>query len=229
MVYLTTYQNTTYQNKTAKTITLHTERLLFFMSVQNLFPSIYRFKPNRATGGGSSYLILHEQGNILIDSPAFTPEHLTAIQNLGGLSYWVFTHRGAIGEVETWLKHLQPQLVIQEQEAYLVNAPVALAFAEDQELVPGVSLIWTPGHSPGSSCVLYEDTLFTGRHLLPDSQGLPRPLRLAKTFHWSRQLRSVAKLLKNYTFSRICPGAAIGLLRGTPAIEDAQTKLRQTQ
>ncbi|WP_287130272.1 hypothetical protein [Candidatus Cyanaurora vandensis] len=192
---------------------------------QYLFKDVYRFKPNRATGGGSSYLIVRAEGNLLIDTPAWHEEHQAALVALGGVTHWIFTHRGGIGEVVPWLKVMQPAMAIHEQEAYLVNGPVAFAFGGDCDWA-GVQLIWTPGHSPGSTCVLWQDILFTGRHLLPDSQGRPRPLQLAKTFHWPRQLRSVAKLL-TVPFNRICPGAAVGLLRGAAAIEDAQIKLQQ--
>jgi glyoxylase-like metal-dependent hydrolase (beta-lactamase superfamily II) len=194
---------------------------------QPIFEQVYRFKPNRATGGGSSYLIQHPAGNILIDSPAFHAEHCTAIDTLGGVQQWIFTHRGGIGEVELWMKHFQPQITIHEQEAFLVNSPNLNTFSQDTELLPDLQILWTPGHSPGSSCVLYRDMLFTGRHLLPNRQGEPSPFRLAKTFHWPRQLRSVEKLLQeSISFSYICPGAGVGLLRGAVAITDAQTKLR---
>ncbi|WP_218082202.1 MBL fold metallo-hydrolase [Anthocerotibacter panamensis] len=195
-------------------------------SPHHLFDTIYRFKPNRATGGGSSYLIVHPQGNVLLDAPAWNEEHVQAIQEMGGVAWWIFTHRGGIGEVERWLTAIVPQIVVHEQEAFLINGPVTRAFRQDTDLLPDVKLIWTPGHSPGSICVLYQGTLFTGRHLLPDSTGLPRPLRLAKTFHWPRQLNSVRKLLEGPQFTRICPGAAVGLLRTAPAIEDAWEKVQ---
>lgn len=194
--------------------------------MQHLFADVYRFKPNRATGGGSSYLITRPEGNVLIDAPAWSEEHNQALQALGGVTHWFFTHRGGIGEVERWFKVMQPQILIHEQEAFLVNAPVAFRFAQDCEIA-GLALVWTPGHSPGSTCLRWRDTLFSGRHILPNSQGQPRPLKLAKTFHWPRQLKSVQKLVVGPEFTRICPGAAVGLLRGAVAIEDAQAQLKQ--
>jgi hypothetical protein len=70
--------------------------------------------------------------------------------------------------------------------------------------------------------------LFSGRHLLPDRDGQPAPLRTAKTFHWSRQLRSVRGILDRFapeTLSYIVPAANTGFLRGKRAIENAYEKL----
>jgi hydroxyacylglutathione hydrolase len=67
-------------------------------------------------------------------------------------------------------------------EAYWSGAPVATAWLEDGDAVPGTGLrvVWTPGHSPGSVCLYDEgsgtlisgDTLFrggVGRTDFPDS------------------------------------------------------------
>jgi len=194
--------------------------------VQQLAERVYRWKPNRATGGGSSYLLRLDQGNVLIDTPAWSEENAQILSDLGGMTYWVLTHRGGIGEVKPWYQHFGPQVALHEQEAFLFDGPVALPFRNDTSLLPGLELVWTPGHSPGSTCIRYADMLFSGRHLLPDSQGRPRPLRLAKTFHWPRQLRSVQKLLSGPPFSSIYPGAAVGLLRGKPRIENGWEQLQ---
>ena len=94
-------------------------------------------------------------------------------------------------------------------------------------LTDTVTAIWTPGHSTGSSCLYWQEhggVLFTGRHLLPDHQGHPTPLRLEKTFHWLRQLQSVARLrdrFSNDTLKYIYPGANTGFLRGKGSIDNA--------
>ncbi|NJM57341.1 MAG: MBL fold metallo-hydrolase, partial [Synechococcales cyanobacterium RU_4_20] len=53
--------------------------------------------------------------------------------------------------------------------------------------------------------------------------------RTAKTFHWERQLRSVAALRDRFspeTLQYLCPGASIGFLRGQYCVADAYEKLR---
>ena len=59
--------------------------------------------------------------------------------------------------------------------------------------------------------------LFTGRHLLPDSQRKLLPLLGEKTFHTGRPVKSVQLLwssLAGQKISAICPGANTGYLRG---------------
>ncbi|MDJ0560403.1 MAG: MBL fold metallo-hydrolase, partial [Microcystis sp. M53599_WE4] len=98
-------------------------------------------------------------------------------------------------------------------------------------LSPTCSCFWTPGHSPGSSCLYWQrhgGVLFTGRHLLPDTKGQPRPLQTAKTFHWPRQLRSQKIILDRFspeTLSYLCPGANTGFLRGRGIIDRAYEKI----
>jgi glyoxylase-like metal-dependent hydrolase (beta-lactamase superfamily II) len=121
--------------------------------------------------------------------------------------------------------------LIQEQEAYLLPGLTRTTFQQEFLLSEATRAIWTPGHSPGSSCLYLSScggVLFSGRHLLSDRQGNPAPLRTAKTFHWKRQIRHVRSLLEQFTpetLNFICPGASIGFLRGKSAIDHAYVKL----
>jgi glyoxylase-like metal-dependent hydrolase (beta-lactamase superfamily II) len=194
---------------------------------------IFALPPNRETLGGTAYFIQQGVENILIDCPAWNEEN-QAFLTTHGVRWLVITHRGGIGKKILALQAaLQCQVVIQEQEAYLIPEVEALTFQQEYELTDRVRILWTPGHSPGSSCVyadLLGGVLFTGRHLLPDRQAHPAPLRTAKTFHWPRQLRAVAALRDRYTpdtLNHICPGASIGYLRGAATIDQAYYKLMQ--
>lgn len=196
-----------------------------------IFEKIYGFSPNRDTLGGTAYLIVENSGNILIDAPPWTETPQQFIQELGGLQWLVITHRGGIGKAREIQNATGCQILCQEQEAYLLPEASVISFAEEFSLTPEITVIWTPGHSPGSSCVYtseYGGVLFSGRHLLPDAQGQPVPLRMAKTFHWPRQIASVRLLLDRFTpetWQWICPGASIGLLRGKLAIAQAYEKI----
>jgi glyoxylase-like metal-dependent hydrolase (beta-lactamase superfamily II) len=194
---------------------------------------IFALPPNRETLGGTAYFLKQAAGNVLIDCPAWNEENQTFLQT-HGVRWLVITHRGGIGKRILALQaSLQCQVVIQEQEAYLIPEIEAQTFQPEYPLCEQIQVIWTPGHSPGSSCVyaaMFGGVLFTGRHLLPDRQGNPAPLRTAKTFHWPRQLRSVAALRDRFTadtLSYICPGASIGYLRGAATIDQAYAKLTQ--
>ncbi|MHC5731848.1 MAG: MBL fold metallo-hydrolase, partial [Nostoc sp.] len=66
------------------------------------------------------------------------------------------------------------------------------------------------------------------RHLVPNQQGEPVPLRTAKTFHWPRQINSFRFLLERFTpetLHYICPGANTGFLRGKRVIDQAYQHL----
>lgn len=193
--------------------------------------TLFAFPPNRDTMGGTAYFILDQidsqPANILVDCPAWDAEHLSFLQAHGGVRWLVITHRGGLGKVKEIQAALQCQVVIQEQEAYLLPEVEVVSFHHDLTLGDRIQVIWTPGHSPGSSCV-YDPRqggiLLTGRHLLPDRQGKPVPLRTAKTFHWPRQLRSVQTIRDRFsseTLTYLCPGANTGFLRGQRAIADA--------
>lgn len=194
-------------------------------------PAVYAFAPNRETLGGTAYLIAAPNGGILVDTPAWSDENQQFLAE-NPVKWLILTHRGGIGKNLVALQQrLQCQVLIQEQEAYLIPEVESCTFQHSYMLSETLEMLWTPGHSPGSSCLyttFHGGTLFSGRHLLPDRHGHPQPLRTAKTFHWPRQLNSVAALRDRFnpeTLQYICPGASIGLLRGTYAMTEAYQKL----
>ena len=193
--------------------------------------NIYAFPPNRETLGGTSYFIVENQTNILIDSPAWDETNQQFLEQQGGVQWLFITHRGAIGKARDIQKATGCNILIQEQEAYLLPESTVTSFEQEFSLNSHHSVFWTPGHSPGSSCLyssLHQGVLFTGRHLLPNLQGQPVPLRTAKTFHWPRQIDSIRLILSRYTpdtLNYLCPGANTGALRGERFINNAYEKL----
>ncbi|MBD2299903.1 MBL fold metallo-hydrolase [Nostoc sp. FACHB-87] len=193
--------------------------------------SIFAFVPNRDTLGGTSYFIVRNEGNILIDCPALEQINLDFLRSHGGVRWLVITHRGAIGKTPELQQALGCEVIIQEQEAYLLPNLTVTTFTQEIILTSTTQIIWTPGHSPGSAC-LYDSkfggVLFSGRHLLPNQQGEPVPLRTAKTFHWPRQIKNVQSLLERFTpdtLEYLCPGANTGFLRGKRVIDQAYQRL----
>ncbi len=187
---------------------------------------VYAFPPNRATLGGTAYLIVEKDSpgnpvNTLIDCPPWGPEVANFLAAQGGVQHWILTHRANHGNAPTLQRELQVPLWVQEQEAYLLpGVPLVTPFHQEASLRSGLTVLWTPGYSPGSACVYLAaggGFLFTGRHLLPTPEGTLRPLRFAKTFHWLRQLRQVEALQQRFneaTLNHFCPGANTGFLRG---------------
>ena len=197
---------------------------------QAIWNNIKAFSPNRDTLGGTAYLIV-EEANILIDCPAWDEVNQNYLSSIGGIRWLFLTHRGAIGKAQEIQQTFGCEIVIQEQEAYLLPKSRVTTFYKEFGLGDSAIVVWTPGHSPGSSCLYYPQhggILFSGRHILPNKEGEPVPLRTAKTFHWLRQLASVQLLLDRFTqenLQYICPGANTGFLRKKKAIPQAYNQL----
>ncbi len=171
--------------------------------------------------------------NVLIDCPSWDETTQAFLQQRGGVGHLVITHRqGASPAAALIQQQFDCQVWVQEQEAYLLPDCTITPFQQSAKAGP-VELLWTPGFSPGSTCAYIPHqggVLFTGRHLLPDQQGRPTPLRTAKTFHWPRQLRSVAGLLERFnqqSLRYLCPGANTGFLRQQRFIDQAYDQLVQ--
>ena len=216
------------QNSTEITASLGRTR-----SPRPILPGIFAFTPNRDTLGATSYLIVEKSGNILLDCPAWTVENQEFIQSQGGIDSLIISHRGGMGKnILPMQQTLNCQIIVQEQEAYLLPEVEVTPFADYLSLSPELELIWTPGHSPGSACLYWREqggVLFTGRHLLPKSPTEIAPLRTAKTFHWWRQLDSIAKLRDRFDsnpLNYILPGANTGYLRGTGYIDHGYEQLQ---
>lgn len=202
--------------------------------LQNLAASpshqIIAFPPNRYTLGGTAYLIL-EEVSILVDCPTWNDATEKFLRDRGGVQWLVLTSRDSIGQAKEIQTAFNCKIVIQEQEAYLLPGLALTQFEQEMHLTSDSRMIWTPGHSPGASCLYYSQfggVLFSGRHLLPNPQGKLMPIQTAKTFHWLRQLRSVQRLLDEFsrdTLQYVCPGANTGFLRGNYLVDNAYQQL----
>ena len=216
-----------------------------------ILPGIFAFAPNRDTLGATSYFIVDKSGNILLDCPSWNEANQQFIQSQGGVKSLIISHRGGIGKnVLQMQQTLECSVVMQQEEAYLLPEVEVTSFADRflmqslMEETPktalhrfnissDLELIWTPGHSPGSNCLYSPQQggiLFTGRHLLPKSPTEIVPLRTAKTFHWRRQLKSIAALRDRFDSSSlnyILPGANTGYLRGKGYLDNAYQQLSQ--
>ena len=193
---------------------------------------VFAFAPNKETLGGTSYLLIHPQGNILIDCPPWQELNQLFCEEKGGVKYLFLTNRDAISKhIRQIQQDLNCDLIIQEQEAYLLPNLQPITFQQDYQVYDNCHLLWTCGYSPGSSCLYYREfggVLFSGRHLLPISPSEILSLRLKKTFHWQRQLKSVELLKAHFNSDNlqyILPGANTGYLRGKGYIDRAYEKL----
>ena len=201
---------------------------------RSILPGIFAFAPNRDTLGATAYFIVSKTQNILVDCPLWHEEIRDFILDRGGVKYLIITHRGSIGkQVKQLQADLNCEVIIQEQESYLLPEIEVTSFQDNLTLNSELELIWTPGHSPGSSCLYLAregGILFTGRHLLAKSVEEVTPIYTAKTFHWWRQLNSIAKIRDRFSLDNLkylIPGANTGYLRGQGYIDNAYQKLTE--
>lgn len=200
---------------------------------QLVFPELVAFPPNRNSLGGTAYLLKMPQGNVLIDSPPWSLATQDYLRAEGGVRWFLLTHRTAMAQVKAIQAELGCEVIVQEQEAYLLPELELRRFGQQLAIADGLVALWTPGYSPGSTCLYWAGqggVLFTGRHLLPDRQRAIAPLRTSKTFHWPRQLRSCAALVERFRsqpLAYLCPGASIGFLRGDHALDRAAQRLAE--
>ncbi len=196
-----------------------------------MLENIFAFPPNRETLGATAYFIVENQTNILVDCPAWDEINQTFLGEHGGVRLLFLTHRGALARAREIQEATGCDILIQEQEAYLLPGLNLTVFEREFAVSDRTCVFWTPGHSPGSSC-LYDTgnggVLFSGRHLLPNRTAAPEPHRTAKTFHWPRQINSVKSIIDRFspsTLQYICPAANTGFLRGRGSIDRAFEQL----
>lgn len=199
-----------------------------------ILEGIFAFAPNRETLGGTAYFLQRDGGNVLIDCPAWEPHHLAFLQERGGVEKLLITHRGGLGkQVKAMVAELGCEVIVQQEEAYLLPNQTVTRFEEELTLGDDLTLLWTPGFSPGSSCVyssLHGGCLFSGRHLLVNKQSEILPLRTSKTFQWWWQLEQVKKISDRFsaeTLNYLLPGANTGFLRGRGYVDGAFEKIAQ--
>ncbi|KAK1262764.1 hypothetical protein QJS04_geneDACA019556 [Acorus gramineus] len=121
------------------------------------------------TYGATSYVIVHPEGNILVDSPRYTERLAGKIEALGGARYMFLTHRDDVGDHDKWSKRLRCDRILHSKDVEVSTADVEMQLYGDGPWDIGThfELIHTPGHTRGSVCLFYKPlkVLFTGDHL----------------------------------------------------------------
>lgn len=159
--------------------------------------------------GAASYLIVRASGNVLVDSPRFSKPLVRRLEELGGVRIMFLTHRDDVADHRRFHEHFGCERVLHERDVARgtrgIERPLAghEPIALDDELLA----IPTPGHTPGSSCLLYRETfLFTGDHLAwSESRGHIYGFRGACWFDWGEVVRSTERLAR-HRFEWILPG-----------------------
>lgn len=159
--------------------------------------------------GATAYLVVRDAGNVLVDSPRFTRGLVRQLEQLGGVATMFLTHRDDVADHAKFRDKFGCERVIHARDVRpstrgaerVLEGEQPVALADDLLVIP------TPGHTPGSACLLVDDTyLFTGDHLAW-SMSMKRvyAFRGACWYDWGVQIESM-KRLAEHRFEHILPG-----------------------
>lgn len=157
--------------------------------------------------GANSYFIRHPDGNWLVDSPRYIKHLVDAIDRMGGLRYIFLTHEDDVADAARYADRFGATRIIHRADAdAMPDAEWIVDGVETVTLSPQFELIPVPGHTPGSSALLYANRfLFTGDHLWwdPETRSLDAPRRLV--WRSRAMLHSIEKLL-DFRFEWVLAG-----------------------
>ncbi|OCR01377.1 MBL fold metallo-hydrolase [Oscillatoriales cyanobacterium USR001] len=176
--------------------------------------------------GAASYLIVREEGNILVDSPRFAPPLVKKIEEMGGIRYMYLTHRDDVADHQKYRDRFSCDRILHTDEinSGTRDVEIQLSGGESYQLAPDLLIISVPGHTKGHTVLLYNNKfLFSGDHLawsdrLNQLVGFPE----ACWYSWSEQVKSMEKLA-NYAFEWVLPG------HGRRYYSDRETMGKQMQ
>jgi len=129
---------------------------------------VFRLGYNAASAAGAhSFLIRREDGNAMVDAPRWTRAVTAKLEEWGGLSDILLTHRDDIGDAQRYAKHFGARVWIHQWDR--ARAPFADSILEGRDPVAigrDLVAIPVPGHTKGSVVFLYDGRcLFSGDSL----------------------------------------------------------------
>jgi glyoxylase-like metal-dependent hydrolase (beta-lactamase superfamily II)/ferredoxin len=176
--------------------------------------------------GAASYLIQRPEGNVLVDSPRFTPPLVKRIEEMGGIQYLYLTHQDDVADHQKYAEHFGCKRILHTDDINngTRGVEIQLSGSEVMQLEPDLLIIPVPGHTKGHTVLLYNNQfLFTGDHLAwSDQYHQLIAFRNACWYSWSELTKSMRKLT-NYSFEWVLPG------HGRRYHTDAETMQQQLQ
>lgn len=163
--------------------------------------------------GAASYFIQRPEGNILIDSPRFTPPLVKQLEAMGGVQYLYLTHRDDVADHAKFHQHFGCERILHQQDVTSSTSAVEIQPSGDEPfyLASDLAIIPQPGHSAGHTVLLYKNKyLFTGDHLAWSARlSQPYAFRNFCWDSWPKQIESMKKLAdytQDYAFEWVLPG-----------------------
>jgi glyoxylase-like metal-dependent hydrolase (beta-lactamase superfamily II) len=144
--------------------------------MKQIFPDLWQTQAEHPFAGVTShaYLLVRDTGNILLYSSGLRAEY-QPMKELGGVAHQYLSHRDEAGPALAEIKALfGSRLWCHRLEEPSISkvAPVDSLF-DKREVVNGIEVIPTPGHTDGSVCFLVRSPhgtyLFTGDTIYQDN------------------------------------------------------------
>lgn len=184
-------------------------------TVQNRFPlrvddNVYHCGyHSKNSYGATSYFIDRADGNILVDSPRFSPPLVKRLEEMGGIRYLYLTHKDDVADHEKFRQHFGCDRILHEDDITenTRSVEIKLSGSEPIQFDDDCLIIPVPGHTKGHTVLLYDDKfLFSGDHLAwSDSLNHLYAFRHVCWYSWPELVESTKKLA-NYSFEWVLPG-----------------------
>ncbi|MBE9076276.1 MBL fold metallo-hydrolase [Romeria aff. gracilis LEGE 07310] len=159
--------------------------------------------------GAGSYFIQRPEGNVLVDSPRFTPPLVKQLEALGGVRYMYLTHCDDVADHAKFQAHFGCDRVLHQADISPATRSVEIQLSGDAPISLAEDLLILPvrGHTKGHTVLLYNNKfLFTGDHLAWSAQlEQLYAFRRYCWYSWTQQLESMRQLA-NYSFEWVLPG-----------------------
>lgn len=170
---------------------------------------VYRLGYNaKHSYGAHSFLIQRTDGNAIVDAPRWTQQVVTTLEQLGGLSHILLTHRDDVADADRYATHFSARVSIHGADR--IAAPYADHILEGRDpirLYDDLLAIPVPGHTKGSVAYLLDSCcLFTGDSLSWSfAENDLNAFKDVCWYSWEEQRRSLARLL-DYDFEWVFAG-----------------------
>lgn len=138
---------------------------------EEMTKNIYRLGYNSPTSyGAHAFLLRRLQSNIMVDGPNFHPDLLAKLEEWGGISDILLTHKDDVGDAKLFAKHFAAKVWIHQADQPGASFADQILKGENPfKIASDLMAIPIPGHTKGSVAYLYRNRfLFTGDSLAWD-------------------------------------------------------------
>lgn len=210
--------------------------------MKQIFPDLWQSEtehpfPDSPHVATHAYLLLRDSGNLLIYSTGNESDY-RRIEELGGITHQYLSHCDEAGPPLARIKaRFGSRLCAHPGDAAEIEryCPIDLLFAERATHLGNLKVIPTPGHTPGSTCFLYDSPhghryLFTGDTIFPVGESWDTYLsRGGDRAMLRRSLAWLRELAPDYVFSSVSIGPAFAAMTASDwraAVDRARQALR---